>query len=93
MPGTEEKMWRWVGRLRAGGHTLGCYVGGAGPHGPPGKERRLCTPESVKGESRLPCLNSNLHALHRNLREQRRERERKKKRIQGQLIGRSVDGG
>lgn len=63
---------------RAGVHR-GAMLGGEQAHIGQKEE----APASMKGESCLQCLNSHLHALHRNLREQR-------KNIQGQFISRRM---
>ena len=61
---------------KSAGVHRGAMLGEAGPH----RKRRLCSQELTKGESCPQCLNSNLHAPHRNLREQR-----KKKKFRGSL--------
>lgn len=83
MPGIAEKTLKRVRSLK-GRYSERCYVGVAGPRRPLGKKRRLCLPESMKGESCLQYLNSHLHSLHRNLREQR------KNKFRGQFISRQM---
>lgn len=60
----------------AGTHT-GAMFGEQAHIGPLREKRRLCWPESSKGESCPQCLNSNLQALHRNLREQPKKKKKK----------------
>lgn len=57
---------------KSAGIHRGVMLGGS-PHRPLRKKLRLCLPGSTKGESYPQCLNSNLHALHRNVRDQRKK--------------------
>lgn len=57
---------------KSAGSQRGAMLGEQALIGRPRTKWRLCSADSMKGESCPQCLNSNLHGLHKNLREQRK---------------------